>query len=158
MPRRHRQLRVRDPDVFLLLPATPLAHRHARILRTIPVDHTIFCFRYPDLHHGLIGLCVKVMWVESSIAPPSLIDIERLIDGVFGLAGSGLTNKLKENFIWDQCTVWKATLLDQIGLNESKARWLHAAQGALALAMLAVGLLLFFTMLRIVGAPRLLSV
>jgi transposase len=34
---------------------TPLAHRHARILRTIPVDHTIFCFRYPDLHHRLLG-------------------------------------------------------------------------------------------------------
>jgi hypothetical protein len=55
MPRRHRQLRVRDPDVFLLLPATPLAHRHARILRTIPVDLTIFSFRYPDLHHGLLA-------------------------------------------------------------------------------------------------------
>src|SRR4029077_20157859 len=56
MSRRHRQLRVRNPDVFLLLPATPLAHRHARILRTLPVDHTISCFRYPDLHHGLLGM------------------------------------------------------------------------------------------------------
>src|ERR1700719_729988 len=46
MSRRHRQLRVRDPDVFLFPPATPLAHRHARILRTIPVDHTISRFRY----------------------------------------------------------------------------------------------------------------
>src|SRR5260370_17661539 len=58
MSRRHRQLRVRDPNVFLLLLATPLAHRHARILRTIPVDHTIFCFRYPDLHHGLLAHCL----------------------------------------------------------------------------------------------------
>src|ERR1700758_4565147 len=55
MSRRHRQLRVRDPDAFLLLSTTPLAHRHARILRTIPVDHTIICFTYPDLHHGLLG-------------------------------------------------------------------------------------------------------
>jgi hypothetical protein len=55
MARRHRQLGVCDPDVSLLLPATPLAHRHARILRTIPVHHTIFSFRYPDLHHGLLG-------------------------------------------------------------------------------------------------------
>jgi len=39
----------------LLLPATPLAHRHARILRTIPVDHTTFSFTYPDFHHGLLG-------------------------------------------------------------------------------------------------------
>ena len=31
-----------------------LAHRHPRILRTLPVDHSIFCFRYPDLHHGLL--------------------------------------------------------------------------------------------------------
>jgi hypothetical protein len=38
MARRNCQLRVRDPDVFLLLPATPLAHRHARILRTQLVD------------------------------------------------------------------------------------------------------------------------
>src|SRR4029077_2435572 len=56
MSRRHRQLRVRDPDVFLFLPATPLAHRHARILRTTPVDHTISCFGYPDLHRGLLDL------------------------------------------------------------------------------------------------------
>src|SRR5258705_10213999 len=55
MSRRHRQLRVRDPDVFLLLPTTPLTHRHTRILRTVPVDHTVFSFRYPDFHHGLIG-------------------------------------------------------------------------------------------------------
>src|SRR6202035_415330 len=46
--------RMRDPDVFLLLPATSLAHRHARILRTFPVDHISFCFTYPDLHHGLL--------------------------------------------------------------------------------------------------------
>src|ERR1035438_1377601 len=55
MPRRYRQLRMRDPDVFLLLPPTPLVHRHPRILRTIPVDHISFCFRYPDLHHRLLG-------------------------------------------------------------------------------------------------------
>src|ERR1022692_3898132 len=55
MPGRYRQLRMRNPDIFLLLPATPLAHRHARILRTIPVDHISFCFTYPDLHHGLLG-------------------------------------------------------------------------------------------------------
>jgi hypothetical protein len=59
MSRRHRQLRVRDPDIFLLLPTTPLAHRHARILRTLPVDHTIFCFKYPDLHHGLLSSTLK---------------------------------------------------------------------------------------------------
>src|SRR5450631_1111933 len=59
MPWRYRQLRVRDPDVFLLLPATPRAHRHARILRTIPVDHTIFCCRYPDLHHRLLAFAYK---------------------------------------------------------------------------------------------------
>jgi hypothetical protein len=56
MSGRHRQLRVRNPDVFLFLPATPLAHRHARILRTIPVDHTISCFMYPDLQRGLLDL------------------------------------------------------------------------------------------------------
>ncbi len=44
-----------------LLFATPLAHRHARILRTLPVDHTIFCFRYPDFHHGLLGSQVVTM-------------------------------------------------------------------------------------------------
>src|ERR1700689_3801895 len=55
MPGRYRQLRMRDPDVFLLLPATSLAHRHARILRTFPVDLFSFCFTYPDLHHGLLG-------------------------------------------------------------------------------------------------------
>jgi hypothetical protein len=54
MPGRYRQLRMRDPDVFLLLPATSLAHSHARILRTFPVDLFSFCFTYPDLHHGLL--------------------------------------------------------------------------------------------------------
>jgi hypothetical protein len=55
MPGRYRQLRMRDPDVFLLLPATSLAHRHARILRTFPVDLFTFYFTYPDLHHGLLS-------------------------------------------------------------------------------------------------------
>ena len=55
MPRRYRQLRMRDPDVFLLLPATPLVHRHARILRTIPVDHTTSFVHVPDLHHRLLA-------------------------------------------------------------------------------------------------------
>src|SRR5215472_7488571 len=55
MSRRHRQLRVRNPDVFLLLPAAPLAHRHARILRAIPVDHISYVVHVPDLHHGLLG-------------------------------------------------------------------------------------------------------
>src|SRR5215471_12809860 len=49
MARRHRQLRVRDPDVFLLLPTTPLAHRHTRILRTIPVDQISFVVPVPRL-------------------------------------------------------------------------------------------------------------
>src|SRR5438132_5090935 len=49
MSRRHRQLRVRDPDVFLLLPATPLAHRHARILRTIPCASHHRLFQVPRL-------------------------------------------------------------------------------------------------------------
>ncbi|MGO8812263.1 MAG: hypothetical protein ACLQJF_22620, partial [Candidatus Sulfotelmatobacter sp.] len=44
-----------DPDVFLLLPATPLVHRHPRILRTIPVDHTTSFVHVPDLHHRLLG-------------------------------------------------------------------------------------------------------
>src|SRR3984885_8458331 len=55
MPGRYRQLRMRDPDVFLLLPATSLAHRHARILRTFPGGLFSFCFTYPDLHHGLLS-------------------------------------------------------------------------------------------------------
>src|SRR5262245_23208340 len=65
MARRHCQLRVCDPKVFLLLPATPLAHRHPRILRTIPVDHTLFCFTYPDLHHRLLRNC----FASSSCSP-----------------------------------------------------------------------------------------
>jgi hypothetical protein len=39
----------------LLLPATPLVHRHARILRTIPVDHTTSFVHVPDLHHRLLA-------------------------------------------------------------------------------------------------------
>src|SRR6266568_990963 len=66
MPGRYRQLRMRDPDVFLLLPAASLAHCHARILRTIPVDHISFCFTYPDLHHGLLGgnMAVQTLSLE----------------------------------------------------------------------------------------------
>ena len=33
---------MRDPQPLLLLPLLARAHRHARILRIIPVDHTIF--------------------------------------------------------------------------------------------------------------------
>src|SRR5271155_1630105 len=67
MPGRYRQLRMQDPDVFLLLPAAPLAHRHARILRTLHVDHTLFCFRYPDLHHGLLGVVYAPPGSSSSV-------------------------------------------------------------------------------------------
>src|ERR1700722_15392698 len=70
MPGRYRQLRMRDPDVFLLLPATSLAHRHARILRTFPVDLFSFCFTYPDLHHGLLTatrLCHPARMVTESL-------------------------------------------------------------------------------------------
>src|SRR5437879_10185129 len=38
MSRRRRQLRVRDPDVLLLLPLLARPHRHAPILRTKSVD------------------------------------------------------------------------------------------------------------------------
>src|SRR5437879_2700768 len=79
MSRRHRQLRVRDPDIFLLLPATPLAHRHPRILRTLPVDHSIFCFRYPDLHHGLLRH-IQVSLDESTGGPQPVSVSERLAD------------------------------------------------------------------------------
>src|ERR1019366_5019205 len=42
MPRSGCQLRVRDPQTFLLLPLLARAHRHARILRIIPVHPIIF--------------------------------------------------------------------------------------------------------------------
>src|ERR1019366_5510062 len=38
MSRRRRQLGVRDPNPFLLLPLLARAHRHSAILRTISVD------------------------------------------------------------------------------------------------------------------------
>src|ERR1035437_10974754 len=38
MPRSGYQLRVRDPQILLLLPLLARAHRHAPILRTNPVD------------------------------------------------------------------------------------------------------------------------
>src|SRR5450759_4902740 len=38
MPRSGCQLRVRDPQILLLLPLLARAHRHAPILRTNPVD------------------------------------------------------------------------------------------------------------------------
>src|ERR1019366_2410290 len=38
MPRSRCQLRVRDPQILLLLPLLARAHRHALILRTNPVD------------------------------------------------------------------------------------------------------------------------
>src|ERR1019366_2162935 len=42
MPRSGCQLRLRDPQTFLLLPLLARAHRHARILRIIPVRPIIF--------------------------------------------------------------------------------------------------------------------
>src|ERR1035437_6206588 len=38
MPRSRCQLRVRDPQIFLLLPLLARPHRHAPILQTKPVD------------------------------------------------------------------------------------------------------------------------
>src|SRR5208337_1312784 len=42
MPRRRRQLLLCDPQPLLLLPLLARAHRHARILRIISVNYTIF--------------------------------------------------------------------------------------------------------------------
>src|SRR5664279_568927 len=55
MPRSQRQLRVRNPDVFLLLPLLARAHCHAHILRTKPVDHSFILGRHPEFHHRLLG-------------------------------------------------------------------------------------------------------
>src|ERR1700676_4675878 len=49
MSRRHRQLRVRDPDVFLFLPATPLAHRHALHSTNDPCGSHHLLFPVPRL-------------------------------------------------------------------------------------------------------------
>jgi hypothetical protein len=38
MPRSRCQLRMRDPQIFLLLPLLARPHRHAPILQTKPVD------------------------------------------------------------------------------------------------------------------------
>src|ERR1019366_9206568 len=42
MPRSRCQLRVRNPNLLLLLPPLMRPHRHVRILRIIPVTYTIF--------------------------------------------------------------------------------------------------------------------
>src|ERR1019366_3438511 len=55
MPRSRRQLRVRNPDVFLLLPLLARAHCHAHILRTKPVDDSFILGRHPEFHHRLLG-------------------------------------------------------------------------------------------------------
>src|SRR5215472_173828 len=94
MARCHCQLRVCDPEVFLLLPATPLAHRHARILRTIPVDHTLFCFTYPDLHHRLLGATgatdvpmlaftgvARKAWISPACRPLSTVAMPEICPG-----------------------------------------------------------------------------
>jgi hypothetical protein len=46
-----------------------------RILRTIPVDHTIFCFRYPDLHHRLLGIEPHFQWFHRALSssPPQTV-------------------------------------------------------------------------------------
>ena len=42
MTRSRSDFRMRDPEIFLPLPLLACAHCHARILRTIAVDHEIF--------------------------------------------------------------------------------------------------------------------
>ena len=58
MPRRRRQLAVRDPDVLLLLPLLPRPHRHAPILRINSVD-TAEVFVYES---GLAPRAARVRW------------------------------------------------------------------------------------------------
>src|SRR5664280_3654712 len=55
MPRSRRQLRVRNPDVFLLLPLLARSHCHAHILQTKPVDDSFILGRHPEFHHRLLG-------------------------------------------------------------------------------------------------------
>src|ERR1019366_7995359 len=55
MPRSRRQLRVRNPDVLLLLPSLAHPHCHTRIVGTTAVDRSIISSRHPDLHHRLLA-------------------------------------------------------------------------------------------------------
>src|ERR1035437_5252082 len=55
MSRSRRQLRVRNPNVLLLLPLLARPHCHAHILRTKPVDHSFILGRHPEFHHRLVG-------------------------------------------------------------------------------------------------------
>src|ERR1035438_10229301 len=65
MPRSRCQLRVRDPQIFLLLPLLARPHRHAPILQTKPVDTSTLSAHESELApravSRLIGLyCILV--------------------------------------------------------------------------------------------------
>src|ERR1035441_9283148 len=62
MSRSRRQLRVRNPNVLLLLPLLARPHCHAHILRTTPVDHSFILGRHPEFHHRLLA---AILWAAS---------------------------------------------------------------------------------------------
>jgi hypothetical protein len=66
MPRRRRQLRVRDPQIFLLRPLLARPHRHAPILQTKPVDTSILSSRDRKVEFST-GLVIGAVW---SVAMP----------------------------------------------------------------------------------------
>src|ERR1039457_866086 len=58
MPRSRAHPRMRDPQIFLLLPLLARPHRHAPILQTQPVDTSTLSAHESELAPRAVKLCV----------------------------------------------------------------------------------------------------
>jgi hypothetical protein len=64
MPRSRCQLRVRDPQIFLLLPLLARPHRHAPILQTKPVDTSTLSAHESELAPRAVKLFAGLLQVR----------------------------------------------------------------------------------------------
>src|ERR1700675_3884312 len=89
MPRSRCQLRVRDPQIFLLLPLLARPHRHTPILQTKPVDTSTLSVHESKLAPRAAKAAVA--WVPRRV--PEIDALARTLTGPEGIVTlSPITN------------------------------------------------------------------
>lgn len=82
-------------------------------------------------------ICMLVRRVES---PPASDELDKMVNELMALGSNELNAERLVNFTRDQIRIWRQAINDLSRVNARKARWLLAAQWALASAFIAVTL------------------
>lgn len=95
-----------------------------------------------------VAICLKVMWVSTMPAPPSVETLTKLIGNLAALPAAELTSQRLENDRRDTIGLWRLSLTSWVAKLRSKGRWLNAGQSCLALALGIITYLLIYLLHR----------